>query len=72
MTYLCCSLAVLKLAWAGDLGARGKSLGVLSTVAILGAIYSIWTIFGAGAEAIYWGIGLLVAGVPVYVAMKKR
>ena len=72
VTYLCCSLAVLKLAWAGDLGARGKSLGVLSTVAILGAIYSIWTIFGAGAEAIYWGIGLLVAGVPVYVAMKKR
>ena len=71
VTYLCCSLATLKLAWQGDLGLKGKSLGVLSTIAILGAIYSIWTIFGAGLEAFYWGIGLLVAGVPVYVAMKK-
>ena len=71
VTYLCCSLATLKLAWQGDLGIKGKSLGVLSTIAILGAIYSIWTIFGAGLEAIYWGIGLLVAGVPVYVVMKK-
>ena len=71
VTYLCCSLATLKLAWQGDLGIKGKSLGVLSTIAILGAIYSVWTIFGAGKEAFYWGIGLLVAGVPVYVAMKK-
>ncbi len=70
VTYLCCSVAALKLAWQGDLGLKGKSLGVLSTVAILGAIYSIWTILGAGLQALYWGIGLLVAGVPVYVLMK--
>ena len=72
VTYLCCSVATLKLAWQGDLGLKGKSLGVLSTIAVLGAIYSIWTIFGAGLEAFYWGIGLLVAGVPVYVVMKMR
>ena len=71
VTYLCCSLATLKLAWQGDLGVKGKSLGVLSTIAILGAIYSIWTIVGAGLEAFYWGIGLMLAGVPVYVAMKR-
>ena len=71
VTYLCCSVAALKLAWQGDLGLKGRSLGVLSVIAILGAIYSIWTIFGAGAEAVYWGIGLMAAGVPVYVAMKK-
>ena len=71
VTYLCCALAALKLAWQGDLGLKGKSLGVLSTIAILGAIYSIWTIFGAGMEAFYWGIGLFVAGVPVYLFMKR-
>jgi APA family basic amino acid/polyamine antiporter len=71
VTYLCCSVAALKLAWQGDLGIKGRSLGVLSAIAILGAIYSIWTIFGAGLEAFYWGIGLMVAGVPVYVVMKK-
>ena len=48
-----------------------RRLGVLSTISILGAIYSIWTIFSAGAEAFYWGSGLTLAGVPVYVAMKK-
>ena len=71
VTYLCCAVAALKLAWQGDLGLKGKSLSVLSMIAILGAIYSIWTIFGAGLEAFYWGIGLFVAGVPVYVVMKK-
>jgi len=71
VTYLCCSVAVLKLAWQGDLGSRGRSLGTLSTIAVLGAIYSIWTIFGAGLEAFYWGMGLMVVGVPVYMAMKK-
>jgi APA family basic amino acid/polyamine antiporter len=63
-------VAALKLAWQGDLGPKGKSASVLSVIAVLGAIYAIWTIFGAGLEAIYWGIGLLLAGVPVYVAMK--
>jgi len=71
VTYLCCSVAVLKLAWQGDLGPKGRSLGTLATIAVLGAIYSIWTIFGAGLEAFYWGMGLMVVGVPVYMAMKK-
>jgi len=72
VTYLCCSVATLKLAWQGELGARGKNLGALSVIAILGAIYSIWTIVGAGLEAFLWGVGLMAAGVPVYVAMKSR
>jgi APA family basic amino acid/polyamine antiporter len=71
VTYLCCSVAVLKLAWQGDLGPKGRSLGTLSVIAVLGAIYSIWTIFGAGLEAFYWGMGLMAVGVPVYIAMKK-
>jgi len=71
VTYLCCSVAVLRLAWQGRLGPRGRGLGALSVIATLGAIYSVWTIFGAGAEAFWWGVGLMVAGVPVYVAMKR-
>ena len=72
VTYLCCSVATLKLAWQGQLGPRGKNPGALSVIAILGAIYSIWTIVGAGLEAFLWGVGLMAAGVPVYVAMKSR
>jgi APA family basic amino acid/polyamine antiporter len=72
VTYLFCSVAALKLAWQGELGLKGRSLGALSAIAILGAIYSIWTIVGAGLEAFYWGIGLFAAGVPVYVVMMKN
>ena len=31
VTYLCCALAALKLAWQGDLGPKGRSLGALVT-----------------------------------------
>jgi hypothetical protein len=27
--------------------------------------------YGAGFEAFYWGIGLFVVGIPVYILMKK-
>ena len=71
VTYLCCSVAVLKLAWQRDPGFEGRSVGALCVVAVLGAIYSIWTIVGAGLEAFWWGVGLMVAGVPVYAVVKR-
>jgi hypothetical protein len=32
----------------------------------LAALYSCWTIYGAGSEALLWGIALLLAGFPVF------
>ncbi len=40
-------------------------------VAALALVYSIYALFGAGAEALAWGAILLLAGVPVYVWMRK-
>lgn len=37
-----------------------------SVVAALGFMYSLWAIGGAGAEVVYWGFLLLLAGLPVY------
>lgn len=37
---------------------------------IPGFIYSAWTIVGSGAETVYWGFLLLIAGIPVYVWFK--
>ena len=34
--------------------------------------YSMLAIAGAGAETVYWGFLLLLAGLPVYVAMSRR
>ncbi|MGB5077536.1 MAG: hypothetical protein WBO17_08665, partial [Sphingorhabdus sp.] len=42
-----------------------------ATVLVLAAVYSIWTIYGAGVEILFWGIVLLMPGVPVYVLMKR-
>ncbi len=68
--YLFCSLAALKLAWRGDMGARGRRLAWLLAVAMLAALYSAWTLYGAGAEAFWWGMGLFALGLPLYFAMK--
>jgi APA family basic amino acid/polyamine antiporter len=42
------------------------------TLAGLAFIYSLWAIYGAGEKAVYWGLLLLLAGIPFYVWMKYR
>lgn len=64
--YLCCALAALKLCWNGSLGEAGRRLSPALLVAMLAALYSIWTLFGAGAEAFWWSIALFAMGLPVY------
>ncbi|MCJ9429447.1 APC family permease [Kordiimonas marina] len=40
--------------------------------AVLGFLYSLWAIGGAGTEAVYWGFLLLMVGVPVYADMRAK
>jgi APA family basic amino acid/polyamine antiporter len=68
--YLFCSLAALKLAWRGDLGIKGRRLAWLLAVAMVAALYSAWTLYGAGPEAFWWGMGLFALGLPLYFLMK--
>jgi APA family basic amino acid/polyamine antiporter len=44
----------------------------IATAAVLAFAYSIWAMAGAGAETIYWGFLLLIAGLPVYVFLVRR
>ena len=41
-------------------------------VASLALVYSIYALFGAGAEALAWGAVLLLAGLPVYIWMRRK
>ena len=41
-------------------------------VALLALVYSLYALSGAGAEALGWGAVLLLAGVPIYLWMKRR
>lgn len=71
VTYLCCALAALKLCWNGSLGEAGRHMSRYLLAATLAALYSAWTLFGAGAEAFWWSIALFAIGVPVYWMMKR-
>jgi APA family basic amino acid/polyamine antiporter len=70
--YLSCAVAALKMTLNGSLGAQGKRLAPFLLVATLAALYSAYTLYGAGAEAFWWSIALFAIGVPVYWAMKRR
>lgn len=41
-------------------------------VALLALVYSAWALIGTGSEALLWGAGLLLAGLPVYALMRYR
>ena len=42
----------------------------LAAIASLGAIYAVWTLGGAGEEALKWGAVLLAVGGVVYALMR--
>jgi APA family basic amino acid/polyamine antiporter len=41
-------------------------------IAILALIYSLWALLGIGLETILWGLALLVAGMPVFLYLKRE
>ena len=67
LLYLGCALAALRLQQTGRMD-RSPALTLLAGLA---ALYSLWTLHGAGYEATAWGAALLVAGVPVYWLMRR-
>ena len=42
------------------------------TIAGLALIYALWALKGTGGEALLWGSGLLLAGVPVYLWQRYK
>jgi len=66
VAYLTCSLAALRLQSTG----RIPRSAVLPVVAVAGALYSAWAIYGAGTEPALWGAALLASGLPVYLIMR--
>lgn len=61
--YVFCSLAGFLLQRTDP---RMRMSAGASAVASLAFAYSLWAIGGAGAEVVYWGFLLLMAGLPVY------
>ena len=43
-----------------------------TVIALLAFAYALWAIGGSGAEVVYWGFLLLLAGLPVYVWVVRQ
>lgn len=65
--YLFCSLAVLRLQGQKRMD---RSLA-LTLIAAVGAVYSVWTFYGAGWSVTFWGLVLMAAGAPIYLLVRK-
>ncbi len=65
--YVGVALAAARLIAGGRLVA---GLGFRAIV-LVAFVYSVWTVFGAGLEAVGWGAALVLAGLPLYLFMVK-
>jgi APA family basic amino acid/polyamine antiporter len=66
--YLACALAALKL----QATRRIAPTTALTVIAILAGLYAVWTLVGAGSQAVLLGAGLLAIGVPFYWLTRRR
>jgi APA family basic amino acid/polyamine antiporter len=66
--YLACALAALKL----QATRRIAPTTALTVIAILAGLYSVWTLVGAGGQAVLLGVGLLAIGAPFYWLTRGR
>lgn len=54
---------------------RKREKASKTTIFVLGSLsffYSLWAVFGAGEEAVFWGFILLLLGTPFYVWIKWK
>jgi APA family basic amino acid/polyamine antiporter len=70
--YLLSALAeILKFAKKREGSDRKKFIKSI-IIAWLAFIYSLWALWGIGIETILWGVALLLAGIPVFLYLKRE
>lgn len=71
--YAFCALAVgLVAAHAAGSAGSGAKLPRIGVVEIIAFVFSVFTVYGCGAEAVLYGLLLLLLGIPVYVWQRQR
>ncbi|HET9363118.1 MAG TPA: amino acid permease [Vicinamibacterales bacterium] len=66
--YAFCSLAVGLIAVKGSGGRPKRGIGPIEVIAF---IFSIFTLYGCGPEAVLYGFVLLMLGIPVFVWQRR-
>ncbi|HTU09363.1 MAG TPA: amino acid permease [Allosphingosinicella sp.] len=64
--YVAGALSALKLAATGGIPASRAFVAV----ALLGLVYALWALYGAGIEASLWSLGMTLVGLPLYLLMR--
>lgn len=62
--YVVVSIIELRHSWRSATG--------WAAIAVVGCAYSLFAAFGSGLEVLFWGVTLMLAGVPLYLALKPR
>ena len=72
LPYALCSLAELMIALRTGNFAAGPGTLKIAVLGFVGFVYALWAVYGAGAETVFLGFLLILAGVPIHVAIKWR
>lgn len=62
--YVVVSLAELRHSWRRATG--------WAAIAMVGIIYSLFAAFGSGLEVLFWGVVLMLAGVPLFYLLRAK
>jgi APA family basic amino acid/polyamine antiporter len=71
LPYALCAFAELMIHLRGGKGLQGTALFKVGLLGTLGFIYTGWAIYGAGADTVFLGTLLMLAGVPLHVWIKS-
>lgn len=52
-------------------GGKARAFGAVA-IPVAAFVYALWAVIGAGEETVYLGFILLLAGLPIYVWLKRR
>jgi APA family basic amino acid/polyamine antiporter len=72
LPYALCALAELMILLRTGRSVAGPGIVKVALLGALGFLYALWAIYGAGAETVFLGFLLILAGIPVHVAIKWR
>lgn len=72
LPYALCSLAELMILLKTGRTSGAPAILKIALLGCLGFTYSLWALYGAGAQTVFLGFLLVLAGIPIHVWIKWR
>jgi APA family basic amino acid/polyamine antiporter len=70
LPYALCALAELMIMLRTGRTVAGPGIVKVAILGGLGFLYAMWALYGAGANTVFLGFMLIVAGIPIHVWIK--